>query len=158
MKAVSLVAAMILFLAASAMGQGKLLTTDPMTGLPLIGATDNGMHFANIYNEPTTMPSGQVCKSKEQGEFYSLFKIKVDAAVAWYSSHLPGFKKMSGYDGSRSQTAFYNADGTVLVIVTGSHGAKGENTDAYSVAYEKYQPGISEKVITGATTGNIDCR
>lgn len=158
MKAVCLAGALFLLSVAGASGQGKLLTQDPMTNLPLIGATDSGNHFGTIYNEPDKMPDGQVCKSKEVGEFYSLFHIKVDATVAWYSAHLAGFKKVSGYDGERSQTAFYNSDGTLLVMVTGTRGAKGEDTDAYSVAYEKYQPGISEKVITSLTTQHIDCR
>ena len=110
MKIVCLVAVMFAFFLTNATGQGKLLTSDPLTGLPLIGATDSGKHLANMsytYNEPTQMPGAQICKSKFQGNFYSLFNIKVDAAVAWYSSHLSGFKKVSGYESKRSQTAFY---------------------------------------------------
>lgn len=137
----------------NALGQGKLLTNDPLTNLPLIPATVFGTS-----NEPTKMPDGEVCKSKMQGNFYSLNDIKVDSVVAWYSSHLSGFKKVSGYQGGRSQTGFYNSDRTILVGVTGTPGAKGENTDAYAVAYERYQPGLSEKAITGLTNGNIDCR
>jgi len=105
------------------------------------------------------MPDGQVCKSKMQGNFYSLNDIKIDAVVAWYSSHLSGFKKIRGYDGNkRAQIAFYNSDATILIIVTGTPGADGENTNAYAVAYERYQPGLSEKTLSGITKGNIDCR
>jgi|GEM_PF-6709739 len=43
-------------------------------------------------------------------------------------------------------------------IVTGSPGARGENTAAYSVAYERYQPGLSDKTITSLTQGKIVCQ
>ena len=147
MKTVLLAATMFVLCLTDATGQGKLLTNDPLTGLPLISA-----------NEPTQMPAAQICKSKFQGNFYSLFNIKVDAAVAWYSSHLSGFRKVSGYESQRSQTAFYNSDGTIVVIVTGDKGAQGENTNAYAVAYERYQPGISEKTINSLTHGQIVCQ
>ncbi len=161
MKSVFLLAIMFVFFLANASGQAKLLTSDPLTGLPLIPATDSGNRMGNLamtYNEPTQMPAAQICKSKYQGNFYSLFKIKVDAAVAWYSSHLPGFKKVGGYESKRSQTAFYNSDRTIVIIVTGDPGAEGENVGAYSVAYERYQPGLSEKTITGLTQGKMVCQ
>ncbi len=161
MKTIFLAATMFVICLTNASGQGKLLTSDPPTGLPLITATDSGKHIANLsytYNEPTKMPDGQVCKSKMQANFYLLYNIKVDAAVAWYSSHLSGFKKVSGYESQRSQTAFYNSDGTIVVIVTGDSGAQGENANAYVVAYERYQPGISEKTINSLTHGKIVCQ
>ena len=152
--------AMLTLCLANATGQAKLFTSDPLTGLPLIPATDSGKHMdgiSYIYNEPTKMPDAQICKSKFQGNFYSLFNIKVDAAVAWYSSHLSGFQKVQGYESSRSQTGFYKSDGTILIIVTGDTAAQGENTNAYSAAYERYQPGLSEKTISGLTRGKIAC-
>ena len=161
MKTVLLAATMFVLCLTDATGQGKLLTNDPLTGLPLIPATDSGKHIANLsytYNEPSKMPDGQVCKSKMQANSYLLYNIKVDAAVAWYSPHLSGFKKVSGYESQRSQTAFYNSDGTIVVIVTGDSGAQGENTEVYSVAYERYQPGLSEKTITAVTQGKIVCQ
>ena len=161
MKTTLLIAMMLVFCLGNAAGQGKVLTKDPLTDLPLTPATDSGKHIAHLsytYNEPSKMPDGQVCKSKMQAEFYLLYSIKVDAAAAWYSSHLSGFKKVSGYESQRSQTAFYNSDGTIVVIVTGDSGAQGENTNAYSVAYERYQPGISEKTINSLTHGNIVCQ
>ncbi|HEV2401466.1 MAG TPA: hypothetical protein VGS27_31310 [Candidatus Sulfotelmatobacter sp.] len=160
MKTLCLIAALFALTLAAA-GQGKTLTNDPLTDLPLIPATDSGKRIANlsiIYNEPIHMPGAQICKSKFQGDFYSLFNIKVDAAVAWYSSHLSGFKKVSGYESGRSQTAFYNLDRTLLVIVTGNPGASGENTGAYSVAYQRYQPGLSEKTVASLTQGKIVCQ
>jgi hypothetical protein len=105
-KTTLLVATMLVLCLTNALGQGKLLTNDPLTGLPLIPATDSGKHMANMsytYNEPTQMPDAQICKSKFQGDFYSLYNIKVDAAVAWYSSHLTGFKKVRGYESKRSK-------------------------------------------------------
>ena len=128
-------------------------TTDPLTGLPPIPAGPTHL----FGKQPTEMPSSTICKSKFQGNSYHSIVAKVDATVAWYSAHLPGFKKIHGYSGDRSQDAFYKPDGTLLVIITGSHGKDGENTDTYSVSYEKYEPGLSEKTITGLTRGNLTC-
>ena len=139
---------------AFATGQGKLLTTDPLTGLPLYPGTDSGKGFGN---EPDKMPNSTICKSKMQAEFYSLYKTKVDDAAAWYSAHLSGFKKFPGYDSQRTQIIFRNADGSVLVVVTGTPGAKGENVAAYSVSYQRYQPGISEKTVDSITFGKVVC-
>jgi hypothetical protein len=160
MKTLVLAATMFVLCLANATGQGKVLTNDSLTGLPLIPATDSGRRVDGMLvgNEPTKMPDGQVCKSKMQGDFYLINKTKVDAAVAWYSSHLSGFKKVQGYESGRSQIAFYKPDGTIVVLVTGESGVAGENANAYSVAYERYQPGISEKTITGLTHGKIVCQ
>lgn len=138
---------------------GQLLTKDAATTLPLIPATDSGNHFGSgPYNTPTKMPDGHVCKSTMQANFYSLFKIKMDAATAWYDTHLTGFKKVSGYGYGRPEVAYYNSDGTLVVILTGDRGAKGENTDAYSVAYQRYAPGLSEKTVTSLTQEKILCQ
>jgi len=155
MKTVFLAATMFVFCLTNATGQGKLLTSDPLTGLPLIPATDSSMHLGN---KPTQMPDGQICKSKFQGNFYSLFNIKVDAAAAWYSSHLSGFKKVSGYESQRSQTAFHNSDGTTVVIVAGDSGAQGENTNAYSVAINAISPASPRKRSISLTRGKTICQ
>ena len=156
-----LAAAILSFCLANAAGQAKVLTSDPLTGVPLIPAT---VLFKNVGNEPDKLPDGQVCKSKMQGNLYLLSNVmnpvsalKMDAAAAWYASHLSGYKKVAGYEGSRSQIAFYNSDKTIVVILTGQLGAKGENADAFSVAYERYQPGLSEKTISSLTQGKIAC-
>ncbi len=155
MKNILLVATMLTLCLANAAGQAKTLNNDPLTGLPLIPATDAGK---NIGNEPNKMPDGQVCKSKMQGTFYLLYNIKMDAATAWCAAHLAGFKKVQGYESGRAQTAFYKSDGTIVIFLTGVPGAQGENTDAYSVAYERYEPGISDKTITGFTQGKFVCK
>lgn len=160
MKTLCLIAA-VFALTLAAAGQGKTLTNDPLTGLPLIPAT---VVVENAGNTPVKMPDGQVCKSNMKGNFYSLYNyfskhnVKVSNVVAWYSSHLSGFKKVSGYESGRSQTAFYNSDRTALIIVTGNPGAAGEDTDAYSVAYQRYQPGLSEKTVASLTQGKIVCQ
>jgi hypothetical protein len=155
-------AAILTFCLANATGQAKVLTNDPLTGLPLIPAT---VQFKNVGNEPDKMPDSQVCKSKVQGDFYSLSNvmnpasgIKMNAAAGWYASHLSGFKKIQGYADGRSQIAFYNSDGTIVVLLTGQQGARGENADAFSVTYERSQPGLSEKTITSLTQGKIGCQ
>lgn len=162
MKTICLCVAMLAFSLPNAAGQARVLTNDPLTGLPVIPAT---VLFKNVGNEPDKLPAAQVCKSKMQGEFYSLSTvmnparaIKMEAAAAWYASHLSGFKKVQGYESDRSQIAFYKPDGTIVIFLTGQRGAQGENTDAYSVAYERYQPGISEKAIAGLTQGHITCQ
>jgi hypothetical protein len=83
--------------------------------------------------------------------------LNMDAAAAWYASRLSGYKKVEGYESGRSQIAFYNSDGTTVIFLTGQLGAKGENTNAFSVAYERYQPGISAKTIAGLTQGKFVC-
>jgi hypothetical protein len=161
MKTIFLSATMLVLCITNATGQGKLLTKDSLTDLALIPATDSGKHMANIsyiYNEPTKMPGGQLCKSKMQANFYLLDNIKVDAAVAWYSSHLSGFKKVSGYESQRSQTAFHNSDETTVVIVAGDSGAQGENTNAYSVAINAISPASPRKRSISLTRGKTICQ
>jgi hypothetical protein len=161
MKTIVLSATMLVLCITNAYLSRKAAYERSVTDLALIPATNSGKHMANIsyiYNEPAKMPGGQVCKSKMQANFYLLYNIKVDAAVAWYCSHLSGFKKISGSESQRSQAAFYNSDGTTVVIVTGDSGAQSENTNAYSVADERYQPGISEKTINSLTRGKTICQ
>ena len=55
MKHLVLAAAMLTLCLTNATGQAKLLTGDPLTGLPLIPATDSGKHMdgiSYIYNDP----------------------------------------------------------------------------------------------------------
>jgi hypothetical protein len=130
------------------------LTTDPLTGLPLDPATDSH-HFGN---EPVKMNDSQICKSTMQGDFYSNVDAKVDATVAWYSAHLAGFHKAHAYAAGRSQDAFYNDAGTILVYVTGSAGKEGENTDAYAITYYRFQPALPAKTILSFTQQKIVCQ
>jgi len=155
MKSALIIVAILACGFTSASGQGKLLSNDPLTGLPLHPGTNPGN---GLGNRPTQMPEGPICNSKQQSEFYSIYKMKTDDVVSWYASRLAGFKKFSGYASERAQIAFRNSDGTTLVIVTGDKGAKGANVEAYSVAYERYQPGLPEKTVAGLTLGNLDCR
>jgi hypothetical protein len=120
-----------------ARGGTKLVTSDPLTGLPVYPATDSRLHLGN---EPVRLPSSSVCKSKMQADFYSVYDSKVDATLAWYDAHLTGFKKTHAYAANRSQDTFYNANGTITVSVTGSSSKEGENTDTYSVVYAHFQP------------------
>jgi hypothetical protein len=138
----------------AARGGTKLLTTDPLTGLPLYPATDSRLHLGN---EPTRLPESQVCKSKMQADFYSVYDSKVNAALAWYDAHLPEFKKTHAYAANRSQDTYYKTDGTVLVSVTGSPGKEGENTDTYSVLYARLQPELPEKTIVGLNQQRVVC-
>ncbi len=155
MKSLLLVATMLTLCLANAAGQTKTLTNDPLTGLPLTPATDGGKY---VGNQPDKMPAGQVCKGKMQDNFYTLYNIKMDALTAWYASHLAGFKKVQGYEDGRTQIAFYKPDGTIVIFLTADRGAPGENADGYAVAYERYDPGISDKTIAGLTQGKFVCQ
>lgn len=132
----------------------KLLTTDPLTGLPLYPATDSRLHLGN---EPTRLPESSVCKSRMQADFYSVYDSKVDATLTWYDAHLHGFKKTHAYAASRSQDTYYRTDGTVMVSVTGSAGKEGENTETYSVTYARLQPALSEKSIISLNQQKLTC-
>lgn len=150
----SIVPMIILNFVFTATGGTKLLTTDPLTGLPLIPATDSRLHLGN---EPTQLPESRVCKSKMQVDFYSVFDSKLNATLTWYDAHLPGFKKTHAYAANRSQDTYYKADGTMIVSVSGSPGKEGENTDTYSVLYGRLQPGLSEKTIVSLNQQNVVC-
>ena len=67
-------------------GSTKLLTADPLTNLPLYPATDSRLHLGN---DPTRLPESNVCKSKMQADFYTVYDTKVDATLLWYGAHLP---------------------------------------------------------------------
>ena len=108
------------------------------------------------------MPEGQVCKSRVQGNFYSLYNyssqqnITLSEVIAWYSSRLSGFKMTQAHKGKSPQTCF-----TTLMEKGNFHGqiwAYDENTKAHGVAYERYQPGLAEKTITSLTQGKIVCQ
>jgi hypothetical protein len=132
----------------------KLLTTDPLTGLPLYPATDSRLHLGN---EPTRVPDGTVCKSQMQADFYPVYDSKIDVTLAWYAAHLHDFKKTHAYAAERSQDTFYKPDGTLIVSVTGSGGKDGENTDTYSVLYARFQPGLTEKTIISLNQQKVAC-
>jgi len=148
------VAILILSFGFTARGGTKLLTTDPLSGLPLHPATDSRLHLGN---EPTRLPESQVCKSKMQADFYPVYDSKVNETLAWYDAHLTGFKKTHAHAAGRSQDTFYKADGTLLVSVTGSPGKEGENADTYSVLYARFQPGLSEKTIVSLNQQKVVC-
>jgi hypothetical protein len=141
--------------AAIAGGNTKLLTADPLTNLPIYPATDSRLHLGN---EPTRLPESNVCGSKMQTDFYSVYDSKVDATLVWYGAHLPGFKKTHAYAANRSQDTFYNTGGTLVVSVTGSSGKADEDTETYSVVYARFQPGLPEKAIISFNRQKVICQ
>ncbi|MDQ2930127.1 MAG: hypothetical protein M3Y05_04810 [Gemmatimonadota bacterium] len=158
MKNICKLLVMVTLASTSASAQGKTLTNDPLTGLALIPAA-SGM----LGNAPTEMPEAVICTSKFKGNLYSINSSPTDNAtmgptVAWYAAHLKGFTHVHGYSSERSQDAFYNAGGTLAVIVTSDKGPESKSAHVYGVAFERYQPGLKPKVFLGLTTGNIDCR
>jgi hypothetical protein len=146
--------ALAIVLVFSAFAAAATLTTDPLTGLPLLPATKPP--FGD--NQPTKTPDSQICNSKVQSDFYSVFHFKVSATLDWYASRLSGFHKTHGFADGRSQDAFYNADGTMVVAVTGERGKEGEDTDTYAVSYTRIQPGLPAKTIIGINQHNIVCK
>jgi hypothetical protein len=156
MKTSMILAIVLAFCSALIAGSStKLLTADPLTGLPLYPATDSRLHLGN---DPIRLPESNVCHSKMQADFYAIYDSKVDAALVWYGVHLPGFKKTHAYAANRSQDTFYNADGTLGVSVTGSSGKAGENTETYSVLYSRFEPALPEKAIIGLNQQKVICQ
>jgi hypothetical protein len=131
-----------------------VLTTDPLTGLPIDPKSDPGM---NLENAPVKMDDQQICKSKMKANLYTVFD-KVDPTVTGYAAHLTGFHKSHTYYQNRSQNAFYNDAGTLVVIVVGERGKDGENVDTHAVTYYRFQPGLPAKTIVSFGTQNLDCR
>lgn len=127
--------------------------TDPLTGLPLDPETACRTPVCIQYhtpNDPVKMPDAIWCKSKMQGDFYSITgSTKVSSVVAWYGSHLPGFKMTHAYASGRSDDTFYNSAGTLFVLVMGNPAQDGVDLGTYSVTYYRVQPGLSEKSIIG---------
>ena len=150
-----LVGTLILGFALAASAGGRLLTTDALTGLPIYPATDSRLHLGN---EPTRLPETNICGSKMQTDFYSVYDSKVDATLGWYSAHLPGFKRTHAYAANRSQDTFYNLEGTLAVSVTGSSSKTDENTETYSVVYSRFQPALPEKAIIGLNQQKMICQ
>lgn len=138
-----------------ARGGTKLLTEDPLTHLPLYPATDSRLHLGN---DPTRLPESNVCGSKMEADFYTVYDSNVDATLVWYGAHLPGFKKTHAYAAGRSRDTFYNADRTLAVSVTGSSAKAGDNTEAYSVVYSRFQPALSEKAIITLNEQELVCQ
>lgn len=135
-------------------GNTKLLTADPLTNLPLYPATDSRLHLGN---DPTRLPESNVCGSKMQADFYTVYESKVDLTLGWYGAHLPGFKKTHSYVANRSQDTFYNPEGTLAVSVTGSLGKAGDNSETYSVVYSRFQPALPEKAIISLNQQKLAC-
>jgi hypothetical protein len=152
----SIILAIVLELSSAVIANGaKLLTADPLTGLPLYPATDSRLHLGN---DPTRLPESSLCGSKMQADFYTVYDSKVDATLVWYGTHLPGFKKTHAYAANRSQDTFYNASGTIAVSVTGSSGKEVENTETYSVVYYRFQPALPEKAIISLNQQKLVCQ
>ena len=153
MKQVLNLAAMLVF-SFPALAGSATLTTDPLTKLPLIPSKDSGLHLDNA---PMRLPDTKMCKSNMQTDFYSLNVGKLNAVIAWYGAHLSGFHKTHAFGGDRAQDTFYNADGTVIVSITGEPGKNGEDVDTHSILYAHFQPGLSEKEIVGMNAGHLVC-
>lgn len=131
-----------------------ILTTDPLTGLPIDPKSDLGMGLGNA---PTKMAEMQICGSKMQANLYTVYD-KVDATVAWYAAHLTGFRKTHAYFDNRSQNRFYNDAGTLVVSVLGERGADGQNVDTHTVTYYRFQPGLPAKAIVSFGQQKLECR
>lgn len=136
------------------------LASDPLTGLPVDPATvcqtPTCVQF-HAGNEPVKIPDAVWCKSKMQANFYTMTNVKVSATVAWYAAHLKGFKKTHAYAAGRSDDTFYNATGTLFVLVMGDPATNGVDADTYAVTYYRVQPGLSEKSIIGLNRQQSVC-
>ena len=131
------------------------LTKDPLTGLPLAPTTDSRLHLGN---EPTRIPEIKICGSKMASEQYPIFDEKFDATLAWYDTHLPGFKHIHGAAENRSRDAFYSADGKTVVFVTSEPSAPGASVKTHGVLYASFQPALTEPVIVSINAEKVVCR
>jgi hypothetical protein len=140
----------VLVVSVAASGSAK---TDSLTGLPLYPAVSNRIDPG----DPVKLPESHLCKSKVQTDFYSTYDAQMNETVAWCGTNLQGFKKTESYVDGRAHDTFYNADGTIIVSVTGSRGKQGENAATYSISYTKVTPGVPEKTILGMNEHKIVC-
>ena len=143
----------VMALIASFASAASLVTTDPLTKLPVPAPGDP----IQIGDSPMKLDNVPVCKSTAQMNFYTALSGKVEAAVAWYGSHLKGFKHTHGYGSGRSQDTYYNAAGTLMVSITGNPSPDGQNAEVYSVIYGTIMPGASEKIIVGMNVQKVVC-
>jgi hypothetical protein len=127
--------------------------TDSLTGLPMPDAASG----IKLYDPPMKLDPAHVCKSTQVTNFYSTTDFKTNAAIAWYGAHLKNFQHMHGYGSGRTQDAFVNADGTLMVVITGSPGPDGVDSKAYAVTYATLKPGMSQKTLTGLLSQKITC-
>jgi hypothetical protein len=127
---------------------GTTPTSDSLTKLPLIPSAGEVME----------LPASQMCKSRMLAAFYPVKTGKMSVTIAWYGAHLTGFQKTHAYGVDRSQDAFYNADRTVAVSITGEPGKNGEDTNAGSVVYARFQPGLSEKEMISLNASHLVCQ
>ena len=138
----------------------SVLATDPLTGLPVDPATVCQTPVCVQFhagNEPVKIPDAMWCKSKMQANFYSMMNVKVSATVAWYASHLPGFRRTHAYASGRSDDTFHNSAGTLFVLVMGDPAKDGVDADTYAVTYYRVQPALSEKSIIGINRQKAVC-
>jgi hypothetical protein len=126
--------------------------TDSVTGLPVPDAA-SGMSL----DTPMKIDPVQVCKSMQTSNFYVVSGAKTSTVIAWYAAHLKGFRHMHAYASGRAQDGFVNADGSLLVGITGSPAADGADSGAYAVTYVALKPGASDKVLTGLMTQHLSC-
>ena len=127
-------------------------TANPLTGLPVPDAA-SGIKL----DPPIRLDPAQVCKSTQTTEFYTSRGSRTSAAIAWYSAHLKGFAHLHGYGAGRTQDAFVNADGTLDVVITGSRGPDGADSDVYAVSYATLKPGMPQKTFTGLLAEKTSC-
>ncbi len=127
--------------------------TDALTGLPLPDAASG----IKLYDPPMKLEPAQICKSTQVTDFYSTMDFKTSVAIAWYGAHLKGFQHMHGYGSGRTQDAFLNADGTLMVVITGSPGADGVDSKAYAVTYAALKPGMPQKTVAGLLSQKVAC-
>jgi hypothetical protein len=129
----------------AATASAEHLTQDPLTQLPLPAITE-GM----LGNRPAEMPPATICKSAYRANHYVLSNATLESAAAWYVGSLKGFRHIES--GDHLTHVFSDAQRSVIVIVMGR-----ADGNASSAAYEKYDPGLSEKTLLGIVRKSVDC-
>lgn len=103
--------------------------------------------------ETGPLPTTVLCKSQTSGDFFIVRGKNTKDLTNWYTTALPGFKKFSTVTGGTSQDTYFSADGTQEVTITGIR----NSTEAYSISYSCFHPGLSTSVMATFNTGKMVC-
>ena len=148
MKRAAVVASIVVLAMTNAAGQAQVHTTDLLTGLPLNPAT---VIAPNAGNDPVKMPDGRVCKSTMQGNFYSLYNLFLEEErQSRRDERLVCLTSVRFQQGERVR--FPPLANGVLQLGPDDPGDPdresrrgGRRHIRASVAYERYQPGLSKR-------------
>ena len=138
-----LLVAMIVGLSFAVPARAAGPANDPVTGLPLPGLSPE--------NKPMSV---FICKKQAKIDLYYPGGHTVAGDLAWYTAHLPGYRKVHMFWDKRSQDSFYSPDGTKGVSITGNP----IGDEVHGISYIAIQPGLTPHEITAFSPSNLSCK